>query len=137
MSTFGDDAYGLSQIKIWLHRFRTGDLSWSDLLRAGRPPLTLGPQVEASLQKDPFASVRIIAKHFLPTASTVKEILQKELRMRKVSRHWIPHSLSDAQKITRVESEKEMLKILHESEANDFDGIATCDKSRFQYTTTS
>jgi hypothetical protein len=55
------------------------DLSCSDLSRAGQPPLTLGPQVEAFLQKYPFASARIIAKHFLATVSTVKEILQREL----------------------------------------------------------
>jgi hypothetical protein len=74
MSTLGDDAYGLSQIKIGLQRFRTGDLSCSDLPRAGRPLLTLRPQVEAFLQKYPFASARIIAKHFLMTVSIVKEI---------------------------------------------------------------
>jgi hypothetical protein len=45
MSTLGDDTYRLSQIKIWLRRFRTGDLSCGDLPHAGRPP-TLGPQVE-------------------------------------------------------------------------------------------
>jgi transposase len=77
MSTRGDDAYGLSQIKIWLQRFRTGDLSCSDSPRAGRPPLTLGPQVEAFLQKYPFASVHIIAKHFLTTASTLKNSSEK------------------------------------------------------------
>jgi hypothetical protein len=55
-----DDAYGLSQIKIWLHRFRTGDRLCSDLRRGGQPPLTLGPQVDAFLQKYPFASARMI-----------------------------------------------------------------------------
>jgi hypothetical protein len=46
MNTLGDDAYGLSQIKIWLQRFRTWDLSCSGLSRAGRSPLTLQPQAE-------------------------------------------------------------------------------------------
>jgi hypothetical protein len=35
MSMPGDDAYGLSQIKIWLQRFGTGDLLCCDLPRAG------------------------------------------------------------------------------------------------------
>jgi hypothetical protein len=35
ISTLGDDAYGLSQIKVWLQRFRTGDLSCIDPPRAG------------------------------------------------------------------------------------------------------
>jgi hypothetical protein len=74
MNILGDDVHGLSQIKIWLQKFRIGDLSCNDLPRAGRLPLTLGPQVEAFLQKHPCARVRRIAKHFLTTASTVKEI---------------------------------------------------------------
>jgi hypothetical protein len=45
IATLGDDASGLSQIKTWLPRFKTEDFSCSDLLRAGRPPITLGPQV--------------------------------------------------------------------------------------------
>jgi hypothetical protein len=102
------------------------DLSCSYLPRAGRPPLTLGPQVEveAFLQKYPFASARIIAKDFLTAAYTVKEIPQRELGMRKFSRFWVLHSLSDAQKVARVEVAKNLLRILQESEANDFDGIA-------------
>jgi hypothetical protein len=66
----------------------------------------LGPQVEAFFQKHPFASTRRITKDFLTTASTVKEILQKELGMRKFSRRWAPHSLSDAQKVAHVEAAK-------------------------------
>jgi hypothetical protein len=57
--------------------------------------------------------------------------------MRKFSRRWVPHSLSDAQKIARVEAAKSMLRILQESETNDFDGIATGDESWFQHTTAS
>jgi hypothetical protein len=52
----------------------------------GGPLLTLGLQIEAFLQKSPFASARIIAKHFMTSASTVKEIPQRELGMRQFSR---------------------------------------------------
>jgi hypothetical protein len=60
----------------------------------------------------PFASARIITKDFLTAVSTVKEIRQKELGMRKFSRRGLPHSLSDAQKIARAEAAKEMSGIL-------------------------
>jgi hypothetical protein len=124
------------QIKIELQRFRTGNLSCNDLPRARRPPLTLGPQVEAFLQKYPFARP-IIAKHFLTTAPTVQEMIQRELGMRKFLRRWVPHSLSDAQKVAHVEAATEMLRILQESEITDFDSIATSDESWFQHTTAS
>jgi hypothetical protein len=42
--------------------------------------------------------------------------------------------LSDAQKVACVEAAKEMLWFLQESEANDFDSIATGDESWFQHT---
>jgi hypothetical protein len=106
MSTLGDDPYGLSPIKISLQRFRTGDLSYCDLPRAGQPPLTLGPQVEALLQKSPFAKARRIAKHFLTTASTARKFFRENLGMRKFSRRWVSHSLSDAQKGARAETAK-------------------------------
>jgi hypothetical protein len=41
------------------------------------------------------------------------------------------------QKVAPAEVAKEMLRILQESETNDFDGIATGNESWFQYTTTS
>jgi hypothetical protein len=44
--------------------------------------------------------------------------------------------LSDAQKVARVGAAK-MLRILQQSETNDFNGIATGDESWFQRTTSS
>jgi hypothetical protein len=75
----------------------------------------------------------MIAKHFLINPYTVKEILQRELGMRKFSRRWVPHSLTSAQKVARVNASIEMLRILQESAANDFDGVTTGDESWFQY----
>jgi hypothetical protein len=60
-----------------------------------------------------------MAKRSLTTDSTVKEIFQRELRMRQFSRRWVPPSLGDAEKVARVEAAKEMLRILQESETND------------------
>jgi hypothetical protein len=82
VNTLRDDAHWPSQVKIWLQMFRTGDLSCGDFPRAGQPPLTLGPQVEEFLQKYPFTSASTIVKHFLATAFTAKEILQRELGMK-------------------------------------------------------
>jgi hypothetical protein len=77
MSTFGDDTYGLSQIKTWLQRLRTGDLSCNDLSPAGRAPLTLEPQAEAFLQQFRFINVHIIAMHFLTSAATANKIFRE------------------------------------------------------------
>ena len=46
---------------------------------------------------------------------------------------WVPHSLSPAQKVACVEASTEILRILQESEWDNFDGTATGDESWFRY----
>jgi hypothetical protein len=62
----------------------------------------------------------------------IKEILRRELGLKKFSRRWVSHFLSPAHKVARVEASTEMLRILHESEENCFKRIATADESWFQ-----
>jgi hypothetical protein len=77
------------------------------------------------MQKYPFANTRVIAHHFLTTVLMIKDLLQRELRMRKSSRRWVHHFLSPAQKMARVEASKIIWRVLQEAESNDFEGIAT------------
>jgi transposase len=133
LSTLGDDSYRVSQIKIWLQKFRNSDLSCKYSPRSGRPLLILEPQLEALMQKYPFASARAIAQHFLTTVPMIKDILQRELGMRKFSRRWVPHFLSPAQKVARVEASKTILRVLQHAESNDFEGIATGGESFFRH----
>jgi hypothetical protein len=132
MSTLGDNSYRVSQIKIWLQKFRNGDLSCKDSPRSGRPLLTLGRQLEAFMQKYPFASTRVIARHFLTTVPTIKNIFQRQLRMKKFSLHWVSHFLSSIQKVARVEASKTILRVLQGAESNHFEGVATGDESWFR-----
>jgi hypothetical protein len=85
------------------------------------------------MQKSPFASARVIAQHFLTTVHTIKDILQRELGIRQLSRRWVPHFLSPAQKVARVEASKIILRVLQDAESNYFKGIATGDESWFRY----
>jgi histone-lysine N-methyltransferase SETMAR len=93
----------------------------------------LGAQLEAFMQKHPFASTRVIAQYYLTTIPTIKDILQRELGMRQFSRRWVPHFLSPAQKVPRVEASKSMLRVLQDAESNNLKGIATSDDSWFRY----
>jgi hypothetical protein len=133
VSTLGNDSYGVSQIKTWLQKFRNDDLSRKDSPHFGQPLLTLGPQLEAFMPKDPFASARVIAQHVLTTVPTIKDIIQRELGMRKFSRGWVPHFPSPAQKVARIEALTIILRVLQDAESNDFEGIATGDESWFRY----
>jgi hypothetical protein len=132
MTRLGNDSYRVSQIKTWLQKFWNRDLSYKDSPRSGRPLLTLGPQFDASVQKYPFASARVITQHFLTTVPTIKDILQRETGVRKFSRRWAPHFLSPAQKVAGGEASKTILPVLQDAESNDFEGIAAGDKSCFR-----
>jgi hypothetical protein len=45
----------------------------------------------------------------------------------------VPHTLSDTQKVKRVETSTELIQIFNDLEADSFDGIATGHESQFQY----
>jgi hypothetical protein len=81
------------------------------------------------MQKCPFSSARVIVQHFFTKVSTMKDIFQRGLGMRKFSRRWVPHFLSLAQKVARVEASKTILRVLQDAKSNDFERIATGDES--------
>jgi hypothetical protein len=94
VTTLGDDAYRLPQIKIWVQKFGKGHLSCKSVPCAGRLPLIREPQRKRFLEKHPFASARGIVHHVLTTLPAVKAILQRELRMKKCLRRRRIHLLS-------------------------------------------
>jgi hypothetical protein len=77
------------------------------------------------LQNYPFASARMLSRHFSVCATNAKEILVRDLSSKKFTRRWVPYTLSDLQKAMRVEASNELLQILNDLEADSFDGIKT------------
>jgi hypothetical protein len=85
------------------------------------------------MQKYPFASASVITQYFLTAVPTIKDILQRQLEMRKFSRRWALHFLTPAQKVARVETSKTILRVLQDAKSNDFEGIATGVESWVRY----
>jgi hypothetical protein len=75
----------------------------------------------------------MVSLHFSVSVITVKEILARDLGSRKFTRRSVPHTLSDPQKVKRVEASTELLHILNPLEIDSFDGITTGDEFWFQY----
>jgi histone-lysine N-methyltransferase SETMAR len=63
----------------------------------------------------------------------VKEILDRDLGFKKFTRRWVPHTISDPQKLKRVETSAELLQILNDLQTGSFDGITTGEESWFYY----
>jgi hypothetical protein len=85
------------------------------------------------LQDYPFASARMLSRHFGVCATIVKDILARDLGLKEFTRRWVRDTLSGRQKVKRVEGSTELLQILTDLETDPFDGIATGDESWFQY----
>jgi transposase len=136
-STFQRCALSRATVKRWLRYFNSGDLSCADLPRRGRPLTSLGSVIEKFLEKHPFASSKVVSRHIDVSASTVKEIMTRELGLKKYTRRWVPHELSEDQKKFRVDQSRMPLDILQLYAEHNFEGIVTDHESWFRCSTYS
>jgi hypothetical protein len=67
----------------------------------------------------------------------VKEILRRELGLKKFSRRWVPYLLSDDQKKLQVDASPMLLSLLGRYAEHNFKRIATGDESWFRYSSYS
>jgi hypothetical protein len=81
----------------------------------------------------PFASARHMSRHLRTSHHIIKEILRRQLGLRKFSRRWAPHTLSDDQKANRVRDSRVLLAILQRLQDNSVERISTDDESWFLY----
>ena len=96
------------------------DDQWSifDRPREGRPKRTdLKEAIQNVLLYNPYASTKNIAKKRNADRKTVKRVLIEELQMSKVNFKWIPHYLTQENKVKRVEISTELFEFL--TNAND------------------
>ena len=96
------------------------DDQWSifDRPREGRPKRTdLKEAIQNVLLYNPYASTKKIAKKVNADRKTVKRVLIEELQMSKVNFKWIPHYLTQENKVKRVEISTELFEFL--TNAND------------------
>jgi transposase len=110
--TLGDLAMSLPGVKRWLRRFREGDTSCEDRNRAGEPLTNLRDVLSKFFSKYSCASAKNITSHFDISVSTVTDLLARELGLRKFTRRWTPHSLSERQKNERMTQSRLLLDVL-------------------------
>jgi hypothetical protein len=86
LTTLGSDAYSEDSVQYWVARFESGDNSCEDVLRPGRPLTDLVERFRLFLQDYPFSSTRVFSRSFSVCATTVKEILTRDLGLQKITR---------------------------------------------------
>mgnify|MGYP001073832873 CR=1 FL=1 len=128
-----ESAISLSTVKRWIQRFKSGDLTCQDLERSGRPQIDLSESILAILNDFPFASAKYISKRLYCSTNTIISNLENNLGYKRFIRRWVPHELTEENKIERVQKSKELLAILLEHQKNNFCTIITLDESWFYF----
>jgi hypothetical protein len=106
--------------KYWCRKFKAGDFSMDDQVRAGSPPIELSGAVMSLLSDEPFLSARVFAVRLPSTHKTIKGVLVSDLGMQKVVRRWISHDLSEANRREQVLKGNLLLEELRADEGNEF-----------------
>jgi hypothetical protein len=111
MRTLQDNAISLFTVKNWFKRFKFGDLSSGDEQWPEKLLISLVPALQHFLKKFLFASARGMAKHFSVDQAAIKNILDRELSLRKLTRRWLSHILSTEKKLRRMRKSQSLLII--------------------------
>lgn len=128
--SYGATCPSESFIRKWINRFDSGDLSIEDHPRSGRPVVMENiAAVQSCIEEVPSASARIIASIVGINKNTVINILCNVLHMKKKYAKWVPHILTNEQKVLRVETSKALKKILKSLSRLQLTATITCDET--------
>ena len=85
------------------------------------------------IEGDSRFTVRDIARKVGISLSTVRLILKKHLKVRKISARWVPHLLTDEQKRQRVKVAKKLLQMFPKYDKKQFANVVTGDETWVHY----
>lgn len=133
---FGDNALSLSTVSRTIRK-----LSWTadhpkPKPEVGKPPDMHNIQlIQKIIDENPMISCHQISRDTEIPYSTVHYTLVHHLKYKCRRLHWIPHSLSEQNKLQRVECCNQILKILQHQKMINWRYIITGDESWFFYHT--
>jgi hypothetical protein len=125
----GEAAVNLTTIKPRCRRFKDGNFSLDDEFRSARRRTDIGAAISQFLSKEPFISAHGLTKKLASSPDTIKEILTRDLGMRKFTRRWVSHDLNATDKPKRVVDARTLLQALRNDQSQNFSHIMTGDKS--------
>ena len=130
---FGDRAPSCATIFNWFAAFKRGRTSLEDEGRNGRPSTAVTEENVDAVEKMVREDLRVTYKDIEATlkvgSGSVAKILHTYLRVSKMSSRWVPHSLTDGQKGTRVEWCREMLQRFGTGNSRPVSEIITSDET--------
>ena len=125
-SVLGDNIVSERTCRTWMNRFSDGDFSIDEKMRSGRPSTYgLDDQICAILQNDRHACSREIAQMIGVSHDTVWRHLHS-IGKQYLHNCWIPHQLTDKNKMDRVRICCDLLQ--SNAESYFLNQIITCDE---------
>jgi hypothetical protein len=92
--TLRSTAYSKNWVENWVRRFASGDTSRVDLPRARTPRSDLSEPLRKLLNDFPFVTAKMMSRQFSVHQTTIKEILRRDLGLKKFARRCVPHQLN-------------------------------------------
>lgn len=134
---YGDDCLSRPRVFEWHKRFLVGREDLEDDKHTGRPKITRTPQMIAQvrefIKEDRCATVRVIEECLGINRETIRLILKEDLGKTKVCARFVPHTLTEYQKILRVQHCREVVNEAN-NDPNFLKSIVTGDETWcFQY----
>ena len=115
------------------NEFNRGRHSLTEEFRKGRPKSVVRPEninaVQKLIMQDRLVTYSDIDSTLDLCNTSIYEILHEHLAVKKICFCWIPHNLTKAQKDTRVDWCKQMLKTYNAGASKDVYKIVTGDES--------
>ena len=111
---YGPQTISMHTVFRWVKAFKAGKFSVEDDTHPGRP--------KTSVTKANIAAVKIVVEQYARLSvkdiasctgiseGNVQTILKKHLDLRKVCARWVPHLLTEDQKIQRLKCDQKLLK---------------------------
>ncbi|XP_031634629.1 histone-lysine N-methyltransferase SETMAR-like, partial [Contarinia nasturtii] len=130
---FGDEAPCKATVYHWFTEFNRGRHSLIDEFREGRPKSVVVPEtidaVRNIIKQDRHVTYREIEASLGISMRSIHTILHEHLAVKKICSRWIPHKLTDDQKLARVNWCKEMLNKYNRGASYSVYNIVTGDES--------
>lgn len=111
---YGDDSLSRSRVHEWFTRFKDGREDIKDDQHPGASKTVSTPEaiekVRDFLAANPKSSVKFLATELSIPAGSIYNILTKKLGYRKVCARFVPHKLTEDQKLLRIQHSKDIIK---------------------------
>jgi hypothetical protein len=121
-------------VYFWINEVERGRTHLSTVASPGREPdESLAAVIAGKLDADPHFSARKLAQSLEFAVSTICRYLTEVLGMKLRHLHWVPHTLTPAQKLMRAELAQSMLQALVKHKHTNYRFPFTGDESWMFY----